>query len=306
MRYALKVVGSCGFFLVSCISFQGFSQNYFDVANISYTNTPQNDFESTHAQTQVEEFTIDLNVPVPITEKTILITGVFANKTNLNLDPYLPSDALYVLRFNVGINQTFSDKWTATFIALPKIAADEIKLTKENFQLGFLSLFTHKKHDKLKYKYGLYVNTEKYGLMVVPILGLYYLGPNDKFEADLNLPYLVDINYKMNTTMWLGMKFDGLGTTFNLNDQNYSANGAYVAKTSNELISYLRFQLSKSLYVDTKVGYAISRNYKVFDRDDKVDLSTGVVYFGDDRTRLNERFKEGAIFKAELIYRIHF
>jgi hypothetical protein len=64
--------------------------------------------------------------------------------------------------------------------------------------------------------------------------------------------------------------------------------------------------LSKSIYLNTKVGYAISRNYKVFHADDKIDLALTSFYFGDNRTQLNERFKDGAIFKIELLYRIHF
>ena len=102
------------------------------------------------------------------------------------------------------------------------------------------------------------------------------------------------------------MRFDGLGTTYNLNNQSYSPNGAYVSKTSNELVSYFRFKLSKSIYIDTKLGYAISRNYKVFDANDKIDLALSSFYFGDHRTQLNERFKDGAIFKVELFYRLHF
>lgn len=110
----------------------------------------------------------------------------------------------------------------------------------------------------------------------------------------------------MTNKFWLGLKFDGLGTTYNLNEQSYSVNGAYVSKTSNELVSYLRFKLSKSLYINTKMGYAISRNYKVYDVNDKIDFSLSSIYFGDDRTQLNERFKDGAIFKVELFYRLHF
>ena len=54
------------------------------------------------------------------------------------------------------------------------------------------------------------------------------------------------------------------------------------------------------------MGYAISRNYKVYDANDKIDLALSSIYFGDDRTQLNERFKDGSIFKVELFYRLHF
>ncbi|MDC1227117.1 DUF6268 family outer membrane beta-barrel protein [Algibacter sp.] len=299
----MKYLISC---LFTCVFFLGFSQNYFDIANFTYINTPPADFEISNAQTTIEEMAIELNFPIVINKKTTLLTGFFLNKTKVNLDANLSSSNLNVLGFNIGLNKVINNKWSATFMAFPKIASDKIKLSNDNFQFAFLSLFTNKKRDDLKYRYGLYANTEKYGLIVVPIFGLYYLSVNKKFEANLNLPIIADINFKMSNKFWLGMKFDGLGTTYNLNEQNYSADGAYVSKTSNELVSYLRYRLSKSLYINTKVGYAISRNYKVYDVNDKIDLALSSFYFGDDRTQLNERFEDGAIFKVELFYRLHF
>ena len=299
----MKYLLSC---LFTCVFFLGFSQNYFDIANFTYINAPPADFEISNAQTTIEEMAIELNFPIVINKKTTLLTGFFLNKTKVNLDANPSSSNLNVLGFNIGLNKVINNKWSATFMAFPKIASDKIKLSNDNFQFAFLSLFTNKKRDDLKYRYGLYANTEKYGLIVVPVFGLYYLSVNKKFEANLNLPIIADINFKMSNKFWLGMKFDGLGTTYNLNEQNYSSDGAYVSKTSNELVSYLRYRLSKSLYINTKVGYAISRNYKVYDVNDKIDLALSSFYFGDERTQLNERFKDGAIFKVELFYRLHF
>ena len=48
MKYVLSVLFSSIFFL-------GFSQNYFDIVNLTYTNTPPNDFEISNTQTTVEE-----------------------------------------------------------------------------------------------------------------------------------------------------------------------------------------------------------------------------------------------------------
>ncbi|MDO5977012.1 DUF6268 family outer membrane beta-barrel protein [Flavivirga jejuensis] len=299
MKYVLGV-------LLICVCVQGFSQNYFDIANFTYTNTPSNDFEVSNTQTTVEELALKFNFPIIINEKTTFLTGLITNKTRVNLDANIPSSNLNVLGLNFGINKIFSDKWSATFMVFPKIAADKIKFSNDNYQLAFLSLFTNKKREDLKYKYGFYTNTEKYGLLIVPIFGIYYLSPNKKFEANLNLPINGDVNYRLNNKFWLGMKFDGLSSTYNINAQYYSANSTYVFKVSNDIVSYLRFKLNKSLYVNTKVGYAIKRDYEVYDSNNKINYALGPFYFGDDRTRLNERFKDGAIFKVELFYRLHF
>jgi hypothetical protein len=292
--------------MIFCIAFKGVTQNYFDIVNLTYINTAANDFEVSNGDTTVEELNLEVNFPVVLNKKTILLTGLYANKTSVRLDANAPNSNLKFLGFNLGVNRTFSDTWSATFMAYPKIASDKLKLSSDNFQLGFLSLFTKKKRAELKFKYGVFVNNEKFGLAVIPIFGLYYLSPSKKFEANLTLPIVADINYKLNKSIWAGFRFDGIGNTYNLSEQNYSNNGAYASKSSIEFASYLRFKINKSLYLNTKVGYAFNRKYRVYETDDKIDLAVTSVYIGDDRTQLNENFADGAIFKIELLYRLHF
>lgn len=293
-------------FLFSCAFFQGFSQNYFDILNVSYSNTPSNEFETSEAASTVEELGLKLNVPIVIDKQTTFLTGVFANKTTLKLDANMPSSKLNVLGLTLGLNKVFNDKWSSTFMILTKIASDEIKITNDNMQLGAVALFTNTKRPDLKFKYGLYANAEKFGLFIVPIFGVYYVSTNKKLEVNLKLPITGDVNYELNKKTWIGCTFDGMSSTYNLNNQNYSQNGAYVAKTSNELSSYLRFKLSTSIYINAKAGYTLGRNFKVYDSNDKIDLGLSSFSFGDDRTQLNESFKNGAIFKVELVYRLHF
>lgn len=294
------------FVLFGLVAVQVWSQNYFNLGQLSYTNTPQNKFDSGRGQTQVEELALQFEIPIVINERTTLLAGFFTNQTAVKLDPHNPETKLKVLGLGLGVHKTFNPTWSATFMGFPKIASDVITLSGNNTQFAFLTLISQTKQANLKYRYGIYANTEKYGLIIVPILGLYYLSPNSRLDANLNLPILADINYLLRKNLWLGIKFDGLGTTYYLNNQAYSPSGAYVSKISNEISTYLRFALTKSLYFNTKIGYALGRSYDVYQANDKVDLNLIAFYFGDNRTRLNERFKDGAIFKVELLYRLHF
>jgi hypothetical protein len=294
------------FVVLSCVFFQGFSQNYFDIVNFTYTHAEPNDFELSDAKSTVKELALEVNFPIVLNKKTILLTGLFANKTKVHLDANMPSTNLDVLGLNFGVNKTLNQKWSSTFMAFTRLASDQLTFSSDQFQIGFLSLFTQKKNDRLKFRYGLYANTEKFGTLIVPILGLYYLSANKKFEANLNVPIIADINYKIYNKTWLGLRFDGIGATYMLHEQSYGTNGNYVVKNSNELSGYLRFQLSKSLYINSKVGVAIGRNYKVYEAKDKIDLAVSSIYLGDNRTQLNERFDDGAVFKIELVYRLHF
>lgn len=294
-------------FLLGLVLITANAQNYIDIARFSYANTPFNTFENTSEQTKVEEFGLQLTLPIVLNEKTIILTGLSADRSRLRLDPdFTDHKTLNKVRLQLGLNQVYSEKWTGMFVLLPSIASDFDVISKEDFQLGLLTLFTYKKKENLKYKLGLYTNTENYGPLFVPLLGLYYLSPNKKFESTLLLPGQADFNYQLAKKTALGINFDGMTSSYNLHESIYVAKGQYVVRSSNELYSYFQFQLGKSLYAKTKVGYTISRTYKVFNNDDKVDLNLGSIYIGDNRTQLNTNFEKGLIFRAELFYRIHF
>ncbi|MBK5208188.1 MAG: hypothetical protein JJE44_01625 [Flavobacteriaceae bacterium] len=300
MKYILS-------FLLGLVLTTASAQNYIDIGRFSYANTPLNHFENTSEQTKVEEFGFQLTFPIVVNEKTVILTGLSADRSRLKLDPdFTDHTALNKVRLQIGINQVYSKKWTGTYVLLPSIASDFDIISKEDFQLGLLSLFTYTKKENLKYKIGFYTNSEKYGPLFAPLLGLYYISPNKKFESTLLLPAQVDFNYKLAKKTALGINFDGMTSSYNLHESIYIPKGQYVVRSANELYTYLQFQLGKSIYAKTKVGYTISRTYKVFNNDDKVDLSLSSLYFGDDRTQLNTNFEKGVIFKVELLYRVYF
>jgi hypothetical protein len=283
------------------------AQNYFDIGSISYANTPSNKFENSSEQTGVEELEVKLNFPVVIDEKNVLLTGLYANRTQVELDPDISENInLNSIGLVLGLNHTYSEKWSATYMVLPKISSDLNELSGKDFQLGLLSLFNYTKRSDLKYKIGLYANTERYSLSFLPLLGLYYQSPDKKFEANFTLPIRADINYLLFEKTKVGLNFDGLGSSYNMNKRLYINKDTYAVKSSNELFAYLMFQLGESFYVKPKLGYSIFRTYKVFENNDKVDFSVGPFYFGDNRTQLNTNFEDGAIFKIEMLYRVHF
>ena len=283
------------------------AQNYFDIGSISYANTPSNKFENSSEQTKLEELELKLIFPVVIDEKNVLLTGLYANRTQVELDPDISGNInLNSIGLVLGLNHTYSEKWSATYMVLPKISSDLNGLSGKDFQLGLLSLFNYTKRSDLKYKIGLYANTERYSLSVLPLLGLYYQSPDKKFEANFTLPISADVNYQLFEKTKVGLNFDGFGSSYNLNKRLYINRDTYAVKTSNELFAYLMFQLGESFYVKPKLGYSIFRTYKVFENNDKVDFSVGPFYVGDNRSQLNTNFEDGAIFKIEMLYRVHF
>ena len=283
------------------------AQNYMDIGSVYYSNTPSNKFENSSEQTKVEELGLVLNFPVVLNKKDVLLTGLYADRIRVILDPELSGNTnLNTIGLLLGLNHTYSEKWAATYMLLPKISSDLNGLSGKDFQLGLLSLFNYRKRSNLNYKIGIYSNTERYSLSVFPLLGLYYQSPDKKFEANLILPYFADVNFQLFEKTNVGLNFDGLGSSYNMNKRLYLDKDTYAVKSSHELFAYLMFQLGASFYVKPKLGYSIFRTYKVFENNDKVDLSVASFYVGDNRTQLNTNFKDGAILKIELVYRVHF
>ena len=284
-----------------------YAQNYLDLVKFSYSNTNANNFLNSAEKTSIEEFKLQLNFPIVLDQKNTLLTGLNSKKFRLQLDPDINDNYnFYFIGLKIGINQVYSEKWAATYLLLPGIASELHTIAKRDFQIGLLALFNYTKKKNLRYKFGLYGHTELYGPLIVPLLGVYYTSTNQLWEFDLNLPIMVEINYKLSKSLTIGTNFDGLGSTYNFNKSFSISENPYLAKTSNELFTFLRFQIDKSILLKASVGYSFFRSFKVYDKNDKVDLSVASIYFGDDRVPMNEKIRDGAIFKLELIYRIHF
>ena len=201
------------------------------------------------------------------------------------------------------MNINHSEKWTGTYLFMPKLSSDLKKIGRDDFQFGGLVLIDYKKREKFKYRFGLYYNSELFGPYFVPLFGLYYMSDNDKFEINATLPVWVDFNYRFATWFRLGTNFSGLTRTFNINEPQFAENGEYLVKQSNEIFLYGQFEFLKSFIIQAKIGYSVGRRYSIYDETDKVGFGLLLFRFDDDRDQLNSEFADGLIFRVRLIYR---
>ena len=281
-------------------SFALLAQDYIDLARFHYSNTPQNNFDSIEGNTNIEDFGLDVTLPIQLNENNAFLTGFNIDQTTTKLSPLDNYTTFSTLNLKIGFNKKYASKWSGTYMFLPKISSDFKNLGSKDFQFGGLVLMKYQKKENLKYNVGLYYNGELFGPFVVPLFGLYYKSENGKFEANLTLPIWADVNYKLNKFTKVGANFAAFVRSYHL-----SENAAYVVKKSNDVFGYLQFNLTKSMLLQTKTGYTIGRSYKVYNDNEKADFGFSAFRFGDERTVLNPTFKDGLVFKMRLIYRFH-
>ncbi len=276
------------------------AQDYVDLAKFYYGSTPANSFDSIEGNTSVEEFGADITLPIKLNDNNAIITGFMLEQIKVKLHPLANAQTISTVNLKVGFNKTHSEKLSGTYMLLPKLSSDFKSLSDKDFQLGALVLMKYKKNESLKYNFGIYYNQELFGPFFVPLFGLYYKSPNKKFETNITLPIWADMNYQL--VNWLNV---GTNFTAGVRSYNLSENNAYVVKKTNEIFGYLQFNTSKTLLIQTKIGYTIGRSYRIYNGNDKTDLGISAFRFGDNRTVLNPDFSDGLIFRVRLLYRFN-
>jgi len=283
-----------------------YSQDYVDLFKIGYAQTFNNNFEGSDASTHVTSFDLDFTYPVILNKNNVLVTGLIFIENDVQLYPSTdiyesPFTKLYSTTLKMGLSSKFNDKWSSTIVLLPKVASDYKKITKKDFFLGGFAILKLQKKPNLIYRFGVYSSEEAFGFFTTPIIGWYYLSPNNKFEMDMSLPISAEINYTKGALTY-GFDYFGIGRGFNINQDN---SNQYVDLSSLEFATYLQYNaFEKSVLLRAKFGYS-SNNYEVYAKGDKYDLGLTAFTFGDDRTQLNPAIKGGVFLKFEAIYRFN-
>ncbi|MGB0948652.1 MAG: DUF6268 family outer membrane beta-barrel protein [Marinirhabdus sp.] len=291
------------------------AQNYIDLVTIGYGQVFNNKFEGHSGSTSVKSIDADLTFPIVLNGANAIVTGLLFSRNHVTLFPSGPMPAnntgappfpftdgtsLYSTTLKIGLATTFNERWSGTFVALPKLASDYVTLTNRDLYMGGAALFKYKKRENLVYRFGLYAMGQAYGLFTTPILGFYYLAPGQKFEADVSMPVSADVNYKLGNHA-VGFDYFAIGRSFYVHKQN--APTVYVDYVALELAAYYQYGiLDNSILLRAKAGYATS-DLEVYAEGDNLDLRVSAIELGDGRTQLNPAITGGAFLKFEAIYR---
>lgn len=278
-------------------------QEYVNIFKLGYGQTLKNKFKEVDASTTVTSFDSGLTLPIQINTAQAVITGFDFSYSRLQLFPDAEFTNLFSTTMPLGLASKWSDKWSTTFVLLPKMASDYRNISSNDFYLGALALLKLKKNENLLFRFGFYGSQESFGLFTTPIIGWYYKSSNNRFEMDMSLPIAADINYKLGNTT-LGMDYFGIGRSYNVHYAN--APTLYADLSSLEFATYIQFNLAKeSVLLKTKLGYS-SNDYQMYAQGDKMELGVSAFSFGDDRTQLNPSLRGSVFVRLEFIYRYHF
>jgi len=277
-----------------------YGQDYFDLMTVAYGRTPSTGYDAGNGQTTLS--TLDLNVllPIPLTERMALMTGVNGLVNRLELASQDPETGLYTFALQVGINYDYGNGWTSTHMVFPRISS-AFDQDRSAFQIGTAHIFQRRTAPLRSWGFGFYLNTEELGPMLVPLFTYFYRSPSGIWEFNALLPSRADLNIRLFPKISGGLAFDGLGNTFAMEMEPYGK--SYVQRTSNELGLYLQYAVTPSFLIAVRGGYSFFRGFRVYDADDTVKFSFTNFFINDPRTPLNESIRDGAFFNFRVVYR---
>ncbi|MFC2138293.1 DUF6268 family outer membrane beta-barrel protein [Bacteroidota bacterium] len=297
------------FLLLLCIiSFEILSaQDRLDILTISGKNAFPGNYDSLLTGKAKESGSfVGLTVPVPVTEKTIIVNNLNYFYFHVNNEPVLPNGivdpiSLHGFIFRTGILQKFDDGKSLQLLLAPRIMTDMKGGGMDNFQFGGVVMYDKIYSESLTLGFGAIFNQEFFGPYLVPIINLKW-SLSDKINISGLLPLYAKVKYHVSSKFNTGISFFGLTTSFGLNDQAYEND--YIERLSIDLALYANYNIAKNINMEARFGQSMSRCYKQYDGNDKVDFAIPLVTFGDNRTVKNIQFEDGLFFELRVIYSI--
>lgn len=273
------------------------AQEYVDLLTIKHLHQLQDAEGALPIQTRYSESSVDLLAPIPISDNVTILSGLFGEQTTLSTSERI-CPTIYSTLLKVGVNIKHTDRFSATYIVLPKIASDLGSVSSDDFQIGGIFLGKYAYSKDFNVRFGVYTNREFYGMFVVPIAGLYW--KTGKWEVKGAIPINAEIKYSIVENKFaVGARFDGINRSYNLT----GALNGYVEKANNEVGLFAQYQLDKVLFRAT-VGHSAGRKLSCFDDGDKATLALPAYKIGNDRIEKTSLSPNGVYARFGIIYRL--
>ena len=247
MKKFIPLVGSIMF----CIS--GFTQFYIDPLNIRYTNAFKNKNSNATPFTHIY---VGSDLPLKLTNNGFIVFSPFYENWNIDSAAdknYLPSVSSAALAVS-AIMPLDKNHWSLTITAIPRFNSEGLKF-KNSFQIGGVALASYQKNENLKYKFGLYVNKEFFGIFIIPLAGIEWNidKRNNLFGV---LPGRLTYEHKLTNNFYTGATFRAITNSFKL------SNGNYLRIDDNQLNGFIDCYVTKHIVLTGEAGYGVMRKLR--------------------------------------------
>ncbi|MEP7108211.1 MAG: DUF6268 family outer membrane beta-barrel protein [Ferruginibacter sp.] len=253
------------FIIIACLAtLDIIAQPYIDPINIRYTNAFRHNKNNA---TPFSHLYIGSDLPFKTGRNSFIVLSPFYEKWNIDSasnKEYLPQASSIAIAVS-AIFPLDNDHWSLTITAISRFNSEGLNLDN-SFQMGGLLLAGYKIHENLKYKVGVYVNNEFFGLFVMPLAGIDWK-INDRNNLFGTLPGRLTYEHKLSNNFYTGATFRAITNSYRFN------NGTYLRIEDNQLSAYLDCYATKHIVFTGEAGYGIFRKLRSGAAHNKIYLA---------------------------------
>ena len=271
-----------------CLANDCKTQPLLDIIKIHYQASPDaGAFRQNLVHNNTRCLNAELNLPVKFkNKKSILLVSPAFEETKFNFPRKDTRDVL-VKGWTLPLLwiQTINTRWTVTVGTIVRNNAEQFDL-KKAWQVGGIALATFEQSKQLKYKLGLYYNSELFGPFFVPLLGIDWR--TDKTNIYGVLPGNFTIERKLSAVFYCGATFRSITHSYQLVDNKF------IRISDNQLGLFVDYYLAKHIVLNVEAGHTFFRRIRLGDNYNHPD------YYFTAKTNDNWLLNGGLAYRFRL------
>lgn len=302
MKHLVAALGFASFSLL------GFTQQHIDLFSMHYRISPGLEDAVTGEEADFVRFGANLTLPIERENNDKWILGMTYARVDLRYrDDNLTDRTFQPLILKLGYQKQFTEGRSFTFIALPRISSDWKDVDGDHFQYGGLSYYTWKPGTDTRMRLGVYANTEFFGPLFVPLIGIDYYGFK-KWSFYGLLPVHYTVAYEAADNLRFGTYFQAIveSYTFEVSGNPGTQLGdqrLYLEHSPQDLYLFGEYGISSFIWLRAQVGHSILRRLYLYDYDNRMDARIAPARIGNDRGDPIQDFEDGLLFQIGLRFR---
>ena len=276
--------------IIACVCFADDckTQPLLDIVNIRYQVSPDaGAFRQNLIRNHIRYWNVSTNLPIEFkNKKSILLASPGYEEWKCSFPKKDVTDAL-VKGWTLPLFwiQTLTPNWIITTGVVIRNNAEAFDLNKA-WQVGGVVLVTYEKSKQLKYKFGVYYNSELSGPFYMPLLGIDWRF--NKTNIYGVLPGNLTIERKLNTVFYYGITFRAITNSY----QQY--NNKFIRIDDNQLTLFMDCYLSKHIVLNVEAGHSVFRRIRLGDNQ------KNPFYYFTASTNDNWLLKTGLAYRLRL------
>ena len=260
-----------------------FAQPYIDPLQVRYMYAFPGNNSSTTPFTHIY---VGSDLGLKLGENTYGLFSPFYEQWSIDSaeqEQYYP--VVRSIAFPVGLIIPLGEsKWTLTAVPIFRWNGEEL-FAPNTFQFGGVTFASYARKPMQKFRIGVYMNSEFFGLFVIPLIGADWRIDDKNYLFGL-LPGRLTYEHKWTEKFYGGITFRAPTNSYRL------STGQYIRLDDNQLSGFLDFYLTKHVCVTLEGGMGILRR-----------IRTGI----EGREYLtDEKWGDGPFVKISAAYRIRF